>query len=186
MRRTLIRTIGAAFAVAAVVVFGAGPASATIDPPNSIGCAGSATITADDGTVTQVDAADAEVTVPRSGNAAWNGSIATVTHNHSGEVSLAVGPANFALGSWGVSPNDDDENARKGVKEIPSTLGGVPPGRYVVSGFHQGDEGRCSGSIIVEVGGNPLTTPAGAGAAVGTLVTGGLLAMAGREKGGVA
>lgn len=175
-----------ALALMASIVLLAGPASAVIDPPNAIGCAGSARITADDGTVHDVDAADSRVEVPRSGSAAWQGSIGTVTHNHFGVVNLEIGPTTIELGSWGVSENAADASSKSGVRDLPSTLGGVPPGRYAVSGYHQGDEGRCEGSIEVEVQGNPLTHPAGAGAALGTLIGGGMLAFAGRPKGDVA
>ena len=168
-----------------MVVLLAAPAGAEFDD-NSIGCSGSAVITDDDGETTTINADDSKVTVPTSGSAAWEGSIGTVTHNHFGVVNLEVGPTSIELGGWGVSENDDDEDRASGTKELPSMLGGVPPGLYAVSGFHQGDEGRCSGAVTVEVEGNPLTHPAGAGAAVGTVVTGGLLALAGRPKGGVA
>lgn len=179
------RYFGPGLVAAIAVLLVAAPASAEFDD-NTIGCAGSAVITDDDGETVTVDASDSKVTVPTSGTARWEGSIDTVTHNHFGVVNLEIGPTSVELGSWGVSENADDEDRARGTKQLPSTLGGVPPGLYAVSGFHQGDEGRCSGAVTVEVEGNPLTHPAGAGAAVGTVITGGLLALAGRPKGGAA
>lgn len=175
---------GAALGLTSLVVL-AGPAAAEFEE-NTIGCAGSAVITSNDGATTEVSADDAKVTVPRSGVAAWEGSVDTVTHNHFGVVNLELGPATVELGGWGPTTNDKDESTKSGVRRLPSALGGVPPGRYVVSGYHQGDEGRCAGSIQVDVEGNPLTHPVSAGAAAGTVLTGGLLALAGRPNGGVA
>lgn len=180
-RTVLTTAVSAALALVGVVLF-ASPAGAVIEPPNTIGCSGSARITDDDGKVFNADAADTKVVVPRSGSAAWEGSLGTVTHNHFGAVNLELGPTTIELGSWGVSKNDKDEKDRSGVRDLPSTLGGVPPGRYVVSGYHQGDEGRCEGFVEIEVQGNPLGHPAGAAAAVGTLIGGGMLAFAGRPK----
>lgn len=162
-------------------MLGAAPAGASFDD-NTIGCDGAAALTADDGKQTTVRASDDEVAVPRSGTAAWQGSIATVTHNHRGAVDLALGPFSIQLDQWGPSRNVKDEASATGTKEIPSAVGSIPPGRYVVSGFHEGDEGRCSGSVIVVIEGSPLTNPAGAVAALGTLVTAALLALAARAK----
>ena len=138
-------------------VLGNAPAGAELTE-NTIGCEGSAVITGGDGETTTVDANDDEVTVPKDGEAAWEGSVATVTHNHSGKINLEVGPANVELGSWS-SPNDDDESSRRGTKELSSALGDVPPGKYDVSGFHQGDEGRCAGHVTVNVSGSIVSSP---------------------------
>lgn len=190
MARAGVRRAGVAAAAAVlalgVVVALAAPAGAKMEEPNTIGCYGEAKITADDGDAYDITSEDERVVVPRSGKAAWRGSISTVTHNHFGVVNLELGPATIELGGWGPSKNDKDESSKNGVRELPSALGGVPPGLYSVSGFHQGDEGRCSGYVDIEVEGNPLTHPAGAAAAAGTLIGGGMLAFAGRAKGGVA
>lgn len=138
---------------------------------NTIGCAGSAVITDDDGATTSVDAEDDSVTLAGNGSAAYVGSVATVTHNHVGEINLEVGPASIQLGSW-ESENDGDENEKRGTKELPSAIGDVPPGKYDVNGFHQGDEGRCAGHVTVEITGSILASPISA-ASVGL----GLLAL---------
>ncbi len=133
-----------------------GPASAEFTE-NSIGCAGSAVIEGDAGS-TSVDAADKSVVLPVSGDAAYEGSVETITHNHFGEINLAVGPAAIQLGSW-KSKNDSDLGSKSGTKELPAALADVPPGKYEVSGFHQGDEGRCAGRMTIEVPGSILSSP---------------------------
>ena len=163
-------------ALVAVLLCGiAAPAAAEFSE-NTIGCAGSAVITSDDGETYEVDAEDETVEVPRDGEAAWEGSISTVTHNHSGEVVLEVGPfGEVPLGDWGPSENADDESSASGVKELPAILEQVPAGSYDVSGFHEGDEGRCAGSVTVEIDGSPFDTPLGIANAVLTILTGILL-----------
>lgn len=157
----LRRRVAAAGVVAALsLIFGAAPASA-IFTQNTIGCSGSATITDSDGNTYQGNADDVSVEVPREGVADWRGSISTVTHNHSGEVNLALGPVDIQLGKWGPSRNADDESSSSGTKEIPEALQYVLPGEYVVSGFHQGDEGRCAGYAVVAVDVAPFSTPTG-------------------------
>lgn len=155
----------------------AAPAGATFDE-NTIGCAGSATITDDDGATYDIDADDDRVVVPRVGSAAWQGSIATVTHNHSGEVRLELGPASVTVGEWGPAENAGDKSSASGTQELPEALANVPTGRYDVSGFHQGDEGRCSGSVTVEFEGSPFDTPIGVVTAGLTLLTGLLTVLA--------
>lgn len=166
--------------VAAAAVLYAPPAAAEFTE-NDIGCAGSATIQSDDG-VFEVDASDSVAEVPRDGSASWQGSVDVATHNHSGEITLRVGPLSVPVGDWGPSENEDDEAAAAGVKDIPSELALVPPGLYRVEGFHEGDEGRCAGFVDLEVTGNPITTPVGAGVAAGTVVTAALLALAAKVK----
>ena len=156
-----------------VLLLGATPAGAELTT-NEVGCAGSAVITTDDGGTVTVDAEDDTVELPAgAGDAEWQGSVATVTHDHSGEVNLAAGPSTIELGSWS-SPNAGDDPDATGTKELPPALQDVPPGKYVVSGFHQGNEGRCEGEVTVEVGGSILASPISAGS-VGLAVIGLLL-----------
>jgi hypothetical protein len=174
-------------AVAASIVGIAGCLWAVVAPPaaaefteNTVGCAGSAVIESSDGTF-NVSAEDSVAEVPRDGTANWEGSLTTATHNHSGQITLRLGPVGIELGDWS-SENEDDETSANGVEELPSELSLAPPGRYRVEGFHEGDEGRCAGHVDVEVAGNPLTTPVGAAAAFGTLATGALLGLAAKAK----
>lgn len=154
----------------AAMVATASPAAAELTT-NELGCAGRATISGGDGDPVEVTSEDAEVTVPREGTIAWEGSIEEVTHNHFGEVVLEVGMINVPVGDWGPSENSADVASASGSTDIPGVLAQVPPGRYVVSGFHQGDEGRCAGTVIVEIGGSPLSTPLGLVAVAGTFVS---------------
>lgn len=160
----------------------AGPAAAVLTE-NTVGCSGSAVITDPDGETYEADARDVSVEVPREGVASWKGSIGTVTHNHFGEVNLAVGPLDVQLGDWGPSRNADDESSSEGVEEIPDVLRYVVPGEYVVSGFHQGDEGGCKGHVVVAVDVSPFSTPAGMAAVTLTVLSGAGLVVSAIAKG---
>ena len=168
-------------AATSAVVLWSPPAAAEFTE-NDIGCDGSAVIESDDGDTFDVNASDSVVEVPRDGTATWQGSVSAPTHNHFGEIVLRVGPLSVPVDDWGVSENANDESAANGVEELPSELSLVPPGRYRVEGFHDSDEGRCAGFVDVEVEGNPITTPVGAGAAAGTVITAALLALAAKAK----
>lgn len=135
----------------------AGPAGAELTE-NTIGCAGSAVVTGDDGTTTEVDAEDASVVLPGNGEAAYQGSVSTVTHNHFGKINLEVGPTTIAIADWS-SANEGGEDTKRGTKELPSAVGDLPPGKYDLTGFHQGDEGRCAGRMTVEITGSILASP---------------------------
>jgi hypothetical protein len=151
-----------------VLLGGAAPAAAEFTT-NEIGCAGSAVITGDDGSTVTVDAADAKATVPSGGSAAYQGSVGTVTHHHSGSIDVAVGPASVELGSWS-SANDGNESTKAGTKELPAALGDLPPGKYELTGSHQGDEGRCAGRMTLEVAGSIVGSPISAGTSVLALI----------------
>jgi hypothetical protein len=153
-----------------LLVLGATPAQAVITQ-NTIGCAGSAVIT-DQGQSTTVNATDSLVKVPNQGQAAYQGSIQTVTHNHRGQVALKVGPGTIPLGKWGPKKNAKNESSATGTKKLPAILKNVPPGRYDVSGYHQGDEGRCAGKVTIEIGGSPLSNPVALGSLVLTALSG--------------
>ena len=140
---------------------------------NTVGCGGSAVVTGKGGKTYPIDAGASEAKVPKEGSASWQGSLRTVTHNHSGSVSLKVGVVKIELGSWGPSANANNESAKTGVEKIPAALKQLLPGKYVVSGSHHGDEGGCAGSVVVDVEGSPLGTLAGIGVLVGTVVTAG-------------
>ena len=153
-----MRILGGTLAVAFVLLVAGAQPAAGIFTENTIGCAGSADITDGDTTV-HVDANDASAVIPPQGSAAWEGSVETITHNHSGKVELKIGPGAVPLGSWGPSENADDEASASGVKELPEALGDVPPGSYDVRGHHEGDEGRCAGHMKIEIDGSPLSNP---------------------------
>ncbi|MDQ1445633.1 MAG: hypothetical protein QOI20_2097 [Acidimicrobiaceae bacterium] len=159
------------------LVVTAAPAAAVFTE-NQIGCQGSAVITADDGKTTSVDAKDASVKLPGSGAAKWSGAITTTTHNHSGEVKLKLAVFDIGLGSWGPSKNAGNASTASGTKKIPSALKQVPVGKYVLSGFHRGDEGGCAGHMTVELDGSPTSNAAGIVSLAGTVLTGALMALA--------
>jgi len=147
------------------------PPAAAEFTENEIGCAGSARITSDDGETYDVDATDTTAVVPRDGRATWEGSVSPVTHDHAGEIVIKIGPVKQKIGDWGPSRNTGDEPSKTGVKEIPSFFAQVPSGKYELSGFHRGDEGRCAGKMTVEIDGSAFETPMGLAAAVLSLLS---------------
>ena len=181
MRRLLL--VAAAAAVGLLVC--AQPVAAEFTE-NTVGCQGRATVRGKDGKTYLVDARDKTVKAPREGTANWAGAVTTTTHDHSGVVRLKLGPLNITLGKWGPSKNANNENAKAGVKDIPEAVKWVPPGKYEVNGHHQGKEGRCAGKVTVELEGNPLGTPVGAGVAAGTVLTGLGLVVSGMARKGAA
>lgn len=179
------RTTAAALGAAATVMVLSTPAlatqhaarPATIDPPNSIGCSGSATIT-DGATTSTVDAKDAQVTVPRSGTVAYTGGTTKAVHHVSGTVTVDLGVASPSY-SWSGA-NDSSQTTKQGTRDLPSALKLIPPGTYTVTVTHSGDEGSCSASVRVKVEGGLLSTPAGVVSVVGTLLSLGVLGALGK------
>jgi hypothetical protein len=165
------------------LAMGSGVASATIDQPNSIGCEGGATVVTDNGRRINIDADQAEVTLPRKGLeiAIWHGSTTVPTHHHSGSVWIELGPQKLELGSWG-SANDGDETSKKGTKKIPSGLDWALPGIYTIKGEHNSAEGSCSGSMQLTLEGSPFSSPTGLGVLGGTVVFAALMAFAAVPK----
>ena len=153
------------------------------DTENGIGCSGSADITAEDGATYHVDAGATDVKVPRSGTVSWRGALATVTHDHSGKVSLEVGPFwDVQIGAWGPSANTANLSSAQGVTELPSSLADVPAGKYKLTGYHTGKEGGCAGEAVVEVEGTAFANIAGISGIAGTGLFAALLALAARGK----
>jgi hypothetical protein len=159
------------------------PPAGAVFTENTIGCDGSAVITDDKGVTTNVNASDSTVKVPRKGSASYQGVVGTVTHNHFGEVKMKLAVFDIPLGSWGKSANAGNANKKVGVKKIPAAVEQLPAGKYVVSGFHQGDEGRCAGEVTVDLEGSLLSTPIGIVSAGGTLLTFLLMLFAAMAKG---
>lgn len=159
----------------------AGPAGAVITS-DTVGCTGQADINSADGNVYRIDAGDDEAKVPREGSAAWQGGLSTVTHDHRGEVNLELPLGDVELGSWGPSPNAEGRAAAKGVKELPAVLKELPAGRYKVRGYHEGNEGGCTGHVVVEIDDFAFSNIAGVVGIGGTVLFAVLLALAARPR----
>jgi hypothetical protein len=169
----LSRLIAAAAVGAGAVLAFAAPASAAFTT-NTIGCAGSATISgtgSDSGKSVTINATDSKVTMLRQGVVNWHGSVTTPTHNNSGKVVIDLGYVKVTAGSWGPSKNASNKTSRSGVAHIPSALKYVPPGTYHMTGYHKGDEGECAGAIDVVFTGSIISTPVGIVAIVGTILS---------------
>jgi hypothetical protein len=178
-RRAAAVTAVAAIAWAGLAVGFAGPAAATINPPNTIGCAGHAVITKANGTTLTVDATQAKVHVPRSSPkpVVYSGSVTTITHNQHGFVAVVLGPFKIHFYSW-AGKNASNKSSDSGTRKYPAILKNVPPGEYHVSGGHFAAEGSCTGSLTIIVDGSPLSNPAGIVALVGSILFLALIALA--------
>jgi hypothetical protein len=149
---------------------------------DEIGCSGSADIKAEDGGTTHIDAEDTKATVPREGTVRWRGATADAVHNHNGSIELDLGLDGVPIDDWG-SENEGDEIEKRGTRELPEVLKWLPPGTYLVTGFHSGDEGSCDGEIEITLEGGSLDTVYKVGVPVLTLLALLGLVSAGRPRG---
>jgi len=158
--------------VATSAIGWASPAGATINKPNTIGCAGHADIPEKNGKTVTIDATQSKAHVPRSaaGPVTYSGSVTTVTHDHHGYVAVVLGPFNIKFYTWGVSQNSSNKLSDSGTRKYPSEMKNVPPGEYRVKGGHFSPQGSCTGEMTLIVDGSPLSNPAGIVALVGTIV----------------
>jgi hypothetical protein len=149
----------------------AGPAGATIDAPNKIGCAGQAVITKTNGTTVTINATQKTAHVPRSASkpVTYSGSVTTITHNHHGYVAVVLGPFKIHFYNW-TGKNASNKSSDSGTRSYPKALKDVPPGKYRVVGGHFAPEGSCTGSMTIIVDGSPLSNVAGIVALVGSIV----------------
>lgn len=168
-------------AVAAGVLLVAAPASAVVTGP----CDGSVTI----GGVTygpENDTEDDPIVIPeeRSGLVAeWEGTTGVPIRDHVGSVGIVVGPSTIEITHWSGA-NAEDETAASGsysLNSLPSMVANLT-GIYEVTATHAGTGGSCSGSVMVLLEGNPLTTPVGAASVGGTLLAGAGMLLAGRGR----
>lgn len=178
MRRLLV-----VLALVMLPLLSAVPAHATFTS-NDIGCAGSADIV-DRAKTYHVNADHSTAKVPRQGEVHYDASVQTITHNHHGQVSLHVLGSSISVETWGPSANASDKNQKSGVRDLPSALKNVPPGKYVVEGFHKGDEGECSGQITIDLQGSAFSSPFVLASFAGTIVGAVLLVLAGFAKAAV-
>ena len=108
--------------------------------------------------------------------------MATATHDHHGAVRLEVGALDVVVGEWGPDANRAGVTSAHGTIAIPSFLAQVPSGRYKLTGFHQGAEGRCDGEVMVDVGEGALANFAGWAGIGGTVLAAALLGYAARPR----
>jgi len=174
-RSGLIRTVCAAgllgAAAAGATIGWASPASATIDPPNKIGCAGQAMITKTNGQVVTINATQATAHIPRTASkrVTYSGSVTTTTHNQHGFVAVVLGPFKIHFFSW-AGKNATNKSTESGTRAYPGILKDVPPGKYRLTGGHFASEGSCTGAMTLIVDGSPLSNVAGVVALVGSIV----------------
>jgi hypothetical protein len=179
-RRRLANTALAFLGATGVLVLVQSAVASTTITEDDIGCSGSADITSDDGEKTHIDAEDAEATVPREGTVRWRGVTDEAVHNHEGEIVVDTGLSDIPIDDWG-SENAKDETEKRGRKQLPEVLKYLPPGTYLVTGSHSGDEGSCAGEIEITLEGGPEVAWK-AGGVVLTVVAGSGLLIAGRPK----
>lgn len=133
-------------------------------------------------------AADAGVDeIPLKDTVKWAGQIDTPSSapdwGYSGHIQLELPPPlpAITIDDWSGTT---DATGNSGTKkyDLPSF---VPRGvELEVTGSHTQADLSCSGVVKVKIAGSALDSPAAPAAVVGTVVTGGVLALAGRAKGG--
>jgi hypothetical protein len=169
----------AALSLAGLFVFiDASPASAVVSP----GCEGTGDFEKSGHHYTAADAGVDEV--PLDDTVHWTGSIATANtpqaYSGSIEVQLPWPLPAMQIDSWKGTTDSTTNNGDKKYK-LPSS---VPRNvEFEVTGTHK--QGiTCTGHVTVKVVGSAFDSPAAPGALIGTVLTGGVLALAGRVKGG--
>jgi hypothetical protein len=132
-------------------------------------------------------AADAGVdVVPLEDDVHWAGAINVPKPEsaYSGhiEVQLPFPLPSLRIDSWSGSSDSTGNSGDKHYK-LPSS---VPRGvEFEVTGAHSQGGVNCTGTVKVKVAGGAFDSPAAPASLIGTVVTGGVLALAGRAKGGL-
>ncbi len=156
----------------------ASPAQAVLIT-NELDCTASARVTGPEGTA-DLDVHDEAANLPREGTATWSAGMANPTADGRGRLVIEVGPAELEIASW----DHVTDHEGSGAFALPELLASVPPGTYVLSGYHQGTEGRCEGRVDVTIGGQEsiASTTAGQLGVVGTMLFAALLGYAARPR----
>lgn len=155
--------------------------AASLDGP----CQGTATI----GGITydaSYDTTDNPIIVPpdRQGlRIPYEGSISVTNTNYLGAVGVVIGPVTVNVADWGLDENVDDTRATapNSIYIMGNELANVV-GLYRVTAFHDADGGSCDADAMVKLEGAVLSTPVGAGATAGAVLTGLALLGAGIPK----
>jgi hypothetical protein len=125
------------------------------------------------------------VTVPVKDDVAWEASITGAEGNqpYSGDIEVDM-PWPFAavsIDSW-KGTTDSPSNSNVKHYDLPwFTPRGV---EMQVTGSHTQGPLSCDGHVTIKVAGGAFKSPGTPAAVIGTVLTGGLLALAGRAKGG--
>lgn len=180
MSKNMKRVLIGGFVVLAVLLISGAAAAITVGP-----CNGLVEI---DGIIytPENDSAANPIVIPDKEGliAAWSGTTDVVIKDHSGNVSVVVGPGNVVLGAWS-GENADDEVQSSGDYAVDDAKDLLPfdvVGLYELSAAHSGSGGTCSGSAMILIEGNPLQTPPGQAAAGGALLGVVGLGLAGRGR----
>jgi hypothetical protein len=180
-RRVL--ALGAAFAVAFVLVTPEIAAADVVTPPGA--CVGTGTWEKAGFTERSFDHSTSDtITVPRADTVRWAGSVRGFRLGAFGarrkidgavQLQLPIGTAN--IDTWGGSSRRY-ANTGEHKYDLPSVLIGV---KMKLKGFHK-DNGKttCSGSVYVKVQGSATKNPLAWAALGGLVLFGGLLLFAGR------
>ena len=176
--RNSVRWLAFTGILGAVLLLSAIPALADITGP----CDGSATI---DGTTydASFDTASKPIVVPadRAGmTIPYSGSITVTNTNYLGAVGVVIGPTTVNVAVWGLDENPDDKRSTDpgAIYILGSDLDNLV-GLYQLTAFHDADGGSCDATAMVKLEGDPLSTPVGAAATGGAVVTGLAMAAAG-------
>jgi len=179
---TTNRRVAAAGAfVTALILVVAIPASADLTG----NCSGSATIDGIDYDASY-DTADNPIVVPedREGlRIPYEGSVTMANTNYLGAVSIVIGPVTVNVADWGLDENIDDIKTTEpgAIYVLGNELNNIV-GIYQLTAFHDADGGDCDADAMVKLEGDPLSTPIGAGATAGLVITGAGVVSAGIKK----
>jgi hypothetical protein len=163
------------------------PAAAEIEGP----CEGQAVLTPTDGGGPTVDvdgATDARVTIPRSADVEYSGSIAipnpTEDMPHSGEVVLVLPSIlpDVTVASWSWSDTTDATETTGSTSydiDLPAGVLGAVQG--TAEGNHTQAGVSCTGSLEIEIDGSAVNAGS-IGSAVGTVLAGAGMVLAARGR----
>ncbi len=166
---------------AALLLLVAAPATAGLEG----NCSGSATI---DGIEydASYDTADNPIVVPKEREGLripYEGAVTMANTNYLGAVGIVIGPVTVNVADWGLEENRDDIRATEpgAIYVLGNQLNNIV-GIYQLTAFHDADGGSCDADAMVKLDGDPLSTPIGAGATAGLVVTGAGVLSAGIKK----
>lgn len=157
----------ACLAVALLLLVGAPVVHAEIDGTNACEAAGT---WREGGFSVDAAATTGVVVIPRSDMVEWTGSVPLAPGQYRGSIWVELPPpfGSVEIDTW---EGDSQSTSNNGTHEydLPAL---VPAGiEFVVSGQHVDENGRCDGSVTVEIDGGRLGAPLAAISLAGTAIT---------------
>lgn len=104
--------------------------------------------------------------------ATYSGAVSFENKNHSGSVSVQVGPFPITVGDWQGSNEADERSVTDKIYELDDFRDQLPvwiPGVWRVNGTHSASGGNCDGFAMIKLEGSALSSVAGWIALIGLL-----------------